>query len=44
MAAPISLAVASETQGEAVAWFHDARGYITTSEGVAPPLNVARCR
>ena len=42
-AAPVSVPVASEPQGEAVTWSPDGRGYYTASEGAAQPLSKVRC-
>jgi hypothetical protein len=42
-AARLSLPVASEPQGEVVAWDAAAHGYWTTSEGVKQPLHFASC-
>lgn len=39
-----AMPVAEEFQGEAVAWRHDGRGYLTASEGSAPPLMRTTCR
>ena len=39
-----SLPVASERQGEAFGFLPDGSGYVTTSEGTNPPLDVARFR
>lgn len=41
---PCTLPVASEHQGEAFGFLADGSGYITTSEGKNPPLNVSRFR
>ena len=41
--APVTVPVASETQGEAVAYRSDGRGYFTTGEGAMPALNRADC-
>jgi hypothetical protein len=40
---PVTVPVASETQGEAVAYRADGRGYFTTGEGAMPALNRADC-
>jgi hypothetical protein len=42
-ATPTALSVASEPQGEAVAWEADGRGYVTVSEGVGSAIDVVRC-
>jgi hypothetical protein len=42
-ATPLSVPVASETQGEAVAYTVDGRGYVTSSEGASPPLHRVDC-
>lgn len=39
LAAPVSLAAASERQGEAIAWTPDGHGYYTVSEYPAPAIN-----
>jgi hypothetical protein len=45
LAAPVvEVPVAVETQGEAVGFLPDGRGYLTTSEGDAPPLDLVTCR
>jgi hypothetical protein len=43
-AAPVTVPVASEPQGEAVAYRADGRGYVTTGEGAMPAINAVRCR
>ena len=40
---PITVPVASETQGEAVTYRPDGRGYFTTGEGAMPALNRVDC-
>ena len=40
---PATVPVASETQGEAVAYRADGRGYFTTGEGAMPALNRVDC-
>lgn len=42
-ATPERLLVQSESQGEAVGWHADGRGYVTISEGRAQGLHDARC-
>lgn len=42
-ATPERLLVQTETQGEAVGWHADGRGYVTISEGVGQGLHDARC-
>jgi hypothetical protein len=42
-ATPERALVATETQGEAVGWHADGRGYVTISEGHAQGLHDARC-
>ena len=45
--AALAVPVTAELQGEAIAWRPDGRGYLTSSEGLMPPLhffeNDARC-
>jgi hypothetical protein len=40
---PTSRPVASETQGEAIAWLPDGRGYVTVSEGQSAALSRVVC-
>lgn len=40
---PCPMPVATETQGEAVGWLPDGKGYVTISEGVGAPLNKVLC-
>jgi hypothetical protein len=42
-ATPTVVPVATETQGEGVAYRADGRGYFTTTEGSQPPLNRVAC-
>jgi hypothetical protein len=42
--APCSLQVASEKQGEAVAWSPEGDGFVTVSEGSGAALNYSDCR
>jgi hypothetical protein len=42
-ATPLSVPVATETQGEAVAYTVDGLGYVTASEGSGPPLYRTDC-
>jgi hypothetical protein len=43
-ATPVTVPVATEPQGEAVAYRADGRGYFTTGEGAMPAINAVRCR
>jgi hypothetical protein len=43
-AAPATVPVATEPQGEAVAYRSDGRGYVTTGEGAMPAINRVGCR
>jgi hypothetical protein len=39
----ISVSVAAEVQGEAIAYLHDGRGWVTSSEGATALMSVVRC-
>jgi hypothetical protein len=39
----LSVPVAIETQGEAVTYSADGRGYVTASEGASPVLHLVTC-
>jgi hypothetical protein len=41
--APVTVPVATEPQGEAVAYRQDGRGYVTTGEGSMPVINRVSC-
>ncbi len=43
-AKPCSVPVATEKQGEAVAWLRSGKGWVTTSEGVDQALHVVDCQ
>jgi hypothetical protein len=43
VATPCELPVASEGQGEAVAWTASGAGYVTVSEGASSAVNVSAC-
>jgi hypothetical protein len=41
--APCAMSVATETDGEAIAWMRSGAGYLTLDQGAAPALSYAFC-